>query len=81
MSPNFPYKNGLTKKQVDAVKIIFSKVNLKAICDRENISLTTIYNVLRDSSKRIDLLKKAVDLANIEIATYEEVLASILTDL
>lgn len=80
MSTKTVLKNGLTREQVDAVKAIISKVSLKALCEEKGIPMTTIYNVLRDNSSRVDLLKEIVDSAYIKIEERKKLLASIPTE-
>jgi predicted transcriptional regulator len=70
-------KNGLTKEQVNAARAMISKVSLKSLCDENGIPMTTIYNVLRDSSSRVDSLKVILDAAKIKIREREALLASI----
>lgn len=70
-------KNGLTREQVYAARATISKISLKALCEELNIPMTTIYNVLRDSSSRVDLLKKVLDNAYIKIEERKKLLASI----
>ncbi len=70
-------KNGLTKEQVYAVRAIISKISLKALCEEQGIPMTTVYNVLRDSSSRVDLLKKVLDSAYVKIEERKKLLASI----
>lgn len=73
-------KNGLTQDQVNAAKSVISKVSLKAICEEKGIPMTTIYNVLRDNSSRVDLLKEVIDAAYIKIEERKKLLASIPTE-
>lgn len=73
-------KNGLTREQVYAARATISKVSLKALCEELNIPMTTIYNVLRDSSSRVDLLKKVLDNAYVKIQERQKLLASIPTE-
>ncbi|HJU45685.1 MAG TPA: hypothetical protein VJ647_02825 [Chitinophagaceae bacterium] len=70
-------KNGLTKQQVYAARATISQISLKALCEEQGIPMTTIYNVLRDSSSRVDLLKKVLDSAYIKIEERKKLLASI----
>lgn len=70
-------KNGLTKEQVYAARATISKISLKSLCEEEGIPMTTIYNVLRDSSSRVDLLKKVLDIAYTKIEERKKLLASI----
>lgn len=73
-------KNGLTKEQVYAARAIISKISLKALCEEQGIPMTTIYNVLRDNSPRVDLLKKVLDSAYEKIEERKKLLASIPTE-
>ena len=70
-------KNGLTREQVYAARATIAKVSLKALCEEQDIPMTTIYNVLRDSSSRVDLLKKVLDIAYEKIEERKKLLASI----
>jgi predicted transcriptional regulator len=70
-------KNGLTREQVYAARAIISKISLKALCEEQGIPMTTVYNVLRDSSSRVDLLKKVLDSAYDKIEERKKLLASI----
>lgn len=70
-------KNGLTKEQVYAARATISKISLKALCEEQGIPMTTIYNVLRDNSSRVDLLKQVLDAAYIKIEERKKLLASI----
>lgn len=72
-----PYRNGLCAEQVEASRFILAQVSLKKICKNNNIPMTTIYNVLRDNSSRIDLLKQVLDLAVTEINERKKLLNSI----
>lgn len=70
-------KNGLTQMQVNAARAALSMVSLKEICREHNIPMATIYNVLRDNSSRVDLLKKVLDAAYVKIEERKKILASI----
>ena len=70
-------KNGLTKEQVYAARAAISKISLKALCEEQDIPMSTIYNVLRDSSSRVDLLKRVLDSAYEKIEERKKLLASI----
>lgn len=74
------FKNGLTPEQVTACRGIIAKVSLKAICEEKGIPMTTIYNVLRDNSSRVDLLKEIIDAAYVKIEERKKLLASIPTE-
>ena len=73
-------KNGLTHEQVHAARATISKISLKALCEEQGIPMTTIYNVLRDSSSRVDLLKQVLDVAYKKIEERKKLLASIPTE-
>lgn len=71
------YQNGLTSEQVAAARELFSKVSLKRVCEECKVPPSTIYNVLRDNSSRVDLLKKVIDTAQVHKAEREKILKSI----
>lgn len=77
MQTDFTLKNGLTQAQVNAARSALSMISLKKICIELNVPMATIYNVLRDNSSRIDLLKKGLDAAYLEIEERKKILASI----
>lgn len=74
---NETLKNGLTQKQVEKARELFSKVNLSAICRENNIHYMTIANVLRDRNNNIEAFNKVVTAAKEKVDKNEEALKSL----
>lgn len=70
-------KNGLTKEQVNKAYGLFSKVNLSECCRKAGVNLSTVYNVLRDESPKVDDLKKVIVEANRELKRKERTVNSL----
>ncbi|MCG2614865.1 hypothetical protein LZZ85_11255 [Terrimonas sp. NA20] len=71
------FKNGLTSDQVHAARAILKQVNVSRICDASKVKVSTIYNVLRDESPRVDQLKIVLTKARAEVRKKEEDLKEI----
>jgi hypothetical protein len=65
---NTKFKNGLTIKEVESAKQILSDVNVSKICAKVGVKISTVYNVLRDESSRINEFGKVIRAAKREIA-------------
>jgi len=72
------YKNGLTQEQVQKAKELLRKVKVRDVCAKVNVKVSTVYNVLRDESPRIEDLKKVLQQAQKELKKKEAVLSSLL---
>lgn len=70
-------KNGLSVEQVDNARSILKQVNVAEICKSKKVKVSTIYNVLRDESPHVDLLKIVLDEANKIIDKRSKVLKAI----
>ncbi len=74
---NITFKNGLTQEQAQNAKKLLKKVNVKSICENIGVNVSTIYNVLRDESPRIEDLSKVLNEASQELKRKEIVLKSL----
>jgi predicted transcriptional regulator len=66
------FKNGLTPGQVQKARELFKRVTLNSICEKANVPVSAIYNILRDRDNRIDLLAKVILEAQAEIKRREQ---------
>lgn len=66
------FKNGLTSGQVQKARELFKRVTLNSICEKTNVPVSAIYNILRDRDNRIDLLAKVILEAQAEIKRREQ---------
>jgi predicted transcriptional regulator len=71
------YKNGLSADQVQKAKDLFKTVNLKQICHVANVKPSAIYNILRDSDNRLELLHLVIEKALAERKRREELANSL----
>lgn len=67
-------KNGLSSEQVNNARAILKQVNVARICEAQKVKVSTIYNVLRDESPRVEDLKKVLTEANKQIRKKQQVL-------
>ena len=70
-------KNGLSSDQVNAARAILKQVNVARICEAQSIKVSTIYNVLRDESPRVDLLNEVLKVANREIKKKKKIIEAL----
>lgn len=61
------YKNGLTPDKVSAAKELLSQVSIAECARNAGVPVSTVHNVLRDLSPRVDLLSKVLVEANREL--------------
>lgn len=67
------YKNGLTPEQVQKAKELFKRVTLNSMCEKVNVPVSAIYNILRDRDNRVELLAKVILQAQCEIKRREQI--------
>ncbi len=70
-------KNGLTEDQINKARAILKQVNVSAICKEKNVRVSTIYNVLRDESPKVDDLKKVLIVANRQVKKKQDTLEAL----
>jgi len=61
-------KNGLSSDQVNNARAILKQVNVARICEDKGVKVSTIYNVLRDESPRVEDLAIVITEAKKEMA-------------
>lgn len=70
-------KSGLTQGQIEYAKGVFKQVELRPICTEHGLSYNLVYNVMRGTSSRIDIFKKALELAEAKVKEKQDLLDSI----
>lgn len=77
--PKKPAKlnNGLTPEQVTKAREALAKVNVTKICNKAKVERSALENVLRGTSKKVEVLKKVLIVAKKEIKQQEKTLKAL----
>jgi predicted transcriptional regulator len=69
--------NGLTPEQVTKAREVLAKVNVTRVCEKANIERSVLENVLRGTSKKVEVLKKVLTVAKRQVKQRERTLKAL----